>query len=297
MAEPYFAVDRTNIALARNEVAARINEHKHLNWFALVDFAFDHGRKPMKWPGPRWPLYCHGPLENLLAVSPSLLSLNAAEPNDLAAQVAHLLVLCDARPMLSFVGSPLGGQEVREHWQAFLRPQTSDGMELLLRFADTRIVSKLNRALSGANWASFTAPVAQWLVIDRAGDVLSLDINKADTTSPLPSPWQLQDDEFAALVTQGQPDAVINALAEQFEQDLPKHWRAQFYRQISDACDLAARAQLDGFPDQVALAAGVMFSRGELLNAAGFEDWLMQKNWGYGEFPNVLSPWLPEVDA
>lgn len=291
----YFALDPVDSAKVAQELATRIQADTAPGvWLALFDEAFDYNSKKLSWPGARYPLYHQGRLAPLATVSPSLLELNPAHhATALQWPLARMLQHCAGKPMLGFVKTTVSAEVLRTHWQGCLQPHTEDGQSLLLRFADTRVSAALPAALAPASWLRLTAPVTQWLVPDRSGVLQSLPL--ADTNTPADSSidaatdWTLTDAEYSALLGAGEADALVQAVHEQWPDALPTTEKATFHIQIAQACSLLQKHRIEAAPDQIALAAAVCATHGQLLDAPGLDGWLARRTWNTGQMALALA--------
>lgn len=252
----YFALDPIDTAIfiptlrqalhANHDSAAAAPAMYYL---ALVDSAFDHGLSPLKWTSAPVPVYsATGRLGDLSDVSPKLLLLSQPTRFEFEIEVRQLLKHCEGRPMLSFLQSQVSPEKSCEHWQQCLMLKTTDGSApYLLRFADTRVLPALQTMPGSTLWNILTQSVSQWFIGARTGAIQRLDLAKiAPTTlandgSPDgdATDIELTDKDLTHLLREGQPDSVINAIAEHFPELLPERKHAIFYSHVAQVCALA----------------------------------------------------------
>ena len=104
--------------------------------------------------------------------------------------------------MLSLIGSSATPAALTAHFRRFANALTDDRQEFILRFADTRVLTGLPGALSKPHWDGLSAPIAQWVVLDREGCPQRLPI--APDRQLLSGDFELWTAELTALVAQGE---------------------------------------------------------------------------------------------
>jgi hypothetical protein len=239
------------------------------------------------------PIYHQSPLENLRAVSPCLVELPKS-PVERDDRLKHLLVHCRARPMLSFIKTTNSLTALRTAWQSCIYPICEDEQRFLLRFADTRIAVTLPHALSSSNWHLLAQPVSEWWIINRFGMPEKLSMPAPETAAEaVPVDLQLNMAELDALMQRGQPDAVINFLAESFPEVIPKKHGTAFYARVVEVCDLAATHKIESFPDVTSLALAICLTDGALMTDPRLEQLLQQPD-AHGRLGELLAELLPE---
>lgn len=294
----YYAVDGGNaeqLIQALGEQVRQSSESGH--WYGLLDLSFDHeeGRRLSRWPLPTWPLYHAMPLHTMGHVSPCLFALPlTTDSDDWSRQVGQLIRHAYGRPMLSFVHSRLDGSALQSAWQTSLFVYTADKLRMLLRFADTRVTPELSRTLSQSNWARICQPLLKWLIVDRDGTLISLPLGESsDPLDLADKPIELNDAEYAGLVAQGQPDALINSVYEGIPEWLPQKEKAILHKQMKQVVALAEKFQIDKAPDQIALATAVCVSQGALLTSAELDQVLgSPESWPNSNLYDALLPLL-----
>uniref|UniRef100_UPI003F49A793 DUF4123 domain-containing protein n=1 Tax=Cupriavidus taiwanensis TaxID=164546 RepID=UPI003F49A793 len=256
----YYAVASHDPELWTEGLLQRIASSVGLHWSALVDGAFDHGAGPFVAPIPRHALYGeNGALRDLLSASPYLLPLDGLTGEELHAIISALGKHCQGRPMLSFVASWASPERLAQLWQPCLQPVVEgDDTRLLLRFADTRVLSALPVALGPAAWAQLTAPVAQWHLVSREGlvETLPLGGHRTEPAAHRSGPLKLSQDELDRMVNAAMPDALLDALYRQAPGILATTERVQSHRRVAQAFALARQQhRVEGMPDMLLLAS------------------------------------------
>lgn len=289
----YFALDTPNELLLFQTIKAHIRASTpNQNWLALVDTAFDHGFKGVSWKGLKFPVYYLNDFKPLANTAPTLLVLDVYQEEVFNRQLSALIKHCAGRPMLSFIQSKVSAEIIREHWQTSLAPMTEDGQRMLLRFADTRINENLPIDLLPNSWGRFTAVLEQWLIIDRMGALKPLKLSNVNQSLNPFSQWKLNQQEFNALLTSAQPDALVDALSEHYTELLPALNRADFYHTIKEVCDLADKYQIEAFPEVMSLALAVITSATPIQHDEKLNSWLAAHAWKTGEFTDALMQFL-----
>lgn len=288
----YFAVDPPTSDATLRAICESMDNPTDARWCALVDTAFDHGRRRPAWPLRPWPLYCRPPLDQLADAGPVLLELSAS-PALRRAEVEQLVKACSGRPMLGFVLPRETPQALVQAWQACVQALTSDGQRLVLRLADTRIAAVLSAALAPENWALLRAPLRAWGVVDRYGAWQLLPEPPHPGLLRLPEALTLDDDEFARLLQHGMADAVIDRMHELNPDLVPRDGRAAFHATVQQACDFAQHHRIEAFADLLALCVGVTADAG-LLADPRLPALLAECAAAPGQLAERLLDWTPE---
>lgn len=286
----YFATDASHTTTVCTALAKKIGMQPELNWFALVDGAFDHGRAGLSLPNERHALYAYDDMSDLLAASPYLIVLTAHDEDRLQLELATLVRHRKERPMLSFIGTSASASSIIENFRLFANAVTDDEQEFLLRFADTRVLAGLRNALRQTYWDGMTCLLSDWIVIGREGKPQTLPLNP--DRAPLKRGFQLSSSEFAMLVTNSEPDAVIDAIAESNPEALPEGSRAAIYDRVGAACSFAAKHKVRAFPDLVALAYLALLDDGKGLRDPQLSDMLLRSQWTAGRLINDLADFV-----
>lgn len=302
----YFAVDSYETGTLLQALTSLIKStplappESERNWFALVDGAFDHGLRKLSWRTEKFQIYDNGTnLAALIEVSPYFVALPDPDQTDFADQLRRLLQHCKGRPMLSFLSSESTAKTLRTQWQSCLMPPTAgDDEPYLLRLADTRVLPALASLPDKALWQALTYNIDQWWFIDRTGDLQALQVEateksistRRDGTLPL----ELSHKNLLHLLSYGQADSVVDAIAEQLPELLPERHRAQFHEHVARACALAERKQVEAFPDVMALAVASELTQGEILNDQRVLTLLAARKWADGQLSDALMDYLPE---
>ena len=294
----YYAVAPTDTQHACEQLLSAIAaSHAQGHWFALLDTAFDDGRRALRGFPENWPVYHQGKYASFKTISPTLIPLPAGNETLLRQQISSLLHHASGRPMLSFIHSLATPLTLRDGWQDSLEIETADGESFLLRFADTRTLPAIASVLHEQAWPHLCKNIEQWLTIARDGRVQALPVIAAERTASEATSTsarmnRIDDKALAKLLRLGQADVLANALNEHFPDLLPRKDGALVYRWLTEAWALADQNGLEAFPDQMALAVAICSTNGELLRNEDFVVWLCQPNWADGTFSDALSDFV-----
>jgi len=282
----YFAVDPCNAIQMTDAVACAIEKRPDMKWFTLVDSAFDADSKNKLTFDKKTCLYDSDELYELLDVSPYLLEL-PVQTDALRSKLLSLARHRKNRPMLSFVASPYSAVEIVNHWKRLVNVKGVDGAEFILRFADTRILEVLPTAPDTALWDALSAPVTEWLYIDRAGTISSAKIGQVNTYLDTADDITLSDEQFGFLVSSGVPDYVINIIERDHPELLPSHDHAGFYAKIANVCTFGTEQGIEQFRDIVSLALYSLVSEQNVRDDTSLHS-LLSSSWKPGALISSL---------
>jgi hypothetical protein len=263
-----------------------------LRWHALVDLSFDEGRPA--WPFSASPVYLYdrGRLAALQCASPVLYEL-PRQPQALEATLRKLNRYIAGRPMLSFVCIASNAAQCADALRDVLEVETADKQPFLLRMADTRVLETLSRALAPANWARVCKGLQGWHIVNRYGRLEALEMpNTADAAADRSGRLRVSDEELSGLLELGEPDSIINALAEGFPEALPDHPRAFLHAEVCQVCKLARQCGIEGALDRLYLALANRSAGGELWKDARLQEWLRRKGWPKEGFAEALGEFV-----
>jgi hypothetical protein len=192
--------------------------------------------------------------------------------------------------MLSFIATDSPAHSVNQNFRQFANAVTDDEQEFLLRFADTRVLHGLSAALQPVHWDGMTCLLSDWIVIDREGKLQELPLRAS--RARLEGKFQLSSAEFATLVSNSEPDAVIDAIAESNPEALPEAHHAAFYSSVADSCSFAYQHNVRAFPDLVALAYLAVLNDGKALRHPKLSEMLFRSAWKSGNLINDLADFI-----
>ena len=292
-----YAMDACDLTAVRDALCGLLSgPGGETRWLALIDTAFDHGTSPLRWNERVWPVYCQGRLERLAKVSPVLLALDVENPQRLNRALSRLLHHCQGRPMLSFLQTRLTPEQLVETWQTVLELQPDEGQPLLLRFADTRPLPDIAQLLADTAWRGLSAYVTQWHYLDRSSRLQHLETaSSADAAAPADGLVRVDDETLFEFMRRSLPDALANALQENFP-DLFTMDGAATYQRLAAVCALAEKNGIEAFPDIIALAVAAYSTGDELREADPLSTWLSNHDWKTGEFVESLTAYVEARD-
>lgn len=287
----YFAMAAGDTAKLRHELTTLIEkEHGAEQWFALVDKAFDYGKRTQQSAdATEIPIYHEGRFETLLPVSPALIEL-PKEASVLDERLKRLVRHCNGRPMLSVLKVACSATQLRNEWQRLLELETDGQERFLLRFADTRVLPTL--ASIDAIWNRLAASVSAWWIVGRDGHWQSLSLPKIRISDH--GPLAIDEEAYACLIAAGSADAMAAYLYEHFSELLIDRDGYANYVLLEQLACLCERSGIDGSSEQHLLAVATMLTKGSLLETAGFEEWLSGKSWPAGSLGDALEAWMTE---
>lgn len=255
----YRSVDDVPVVRSAEKIIDVVRSKPELSWGALIDTAFDYGQgKTRPDLGAVIDCYDYPEFEGLSAVSPCLFAL--VSDSELRTQVTRLIRHCQGRPMLSFVGTRESLKDISVRWRAVHRVHVVDEQEMLLRFADTRILSYLPQVLTSHQWRAICGAVANWTYFDRTGRLVSCDIP------------DLKDGQEKILITKAQldklldashPDAMMALIAESMCDIVPTGTPvSERYRIIKDSYELSKKHEINNSADVLSLAVAAYLTKG-----------------------------------
>ncbi|GGB93568.1 DUF4123 domain-containing protein [Pseudoduganella buxea] len=287
----YFAVDPCNPVLVTDAIMAAIDKRPELNWFALMDGAFDADEKSTPEFAQKYCLYDSDALHELMAVSPYLVELPAMNAISLRTMLMKLARHRRNRPMLSFIASAHSGQDIAGRWKKLVNIRGTDQTEFILRFADTRILESVPGCPQGRLWQVLSATIEEWNYPDRAGEVVFL---KPARTAEECSEIVLTDEEFGFLVEAGTPDHVISIIERDYPELLPEKDHAKFYIKIAEARRLSLEYDIESFPDIVGISIYALVSKDDIRTDSRLLSLLRSASWIRGNLIDNLYDLLDE---
>jgi hypothetical protein len=230
----FFAIDPCDLDTERARLLEFVTKSPALNWFALLDSAFDY-KSTTKWSTPgAITIYRQLDVEKLSAASPLLIALDTQNTAHLAEQFDALLEHCNGRPMLSFIASTGDAESILKKWDRLHYVRTEDDQRFLLRFADTRSLESLPYCLTTNHWAALFEPLSDWIAPDRAGKFRALP--KPQRAAKPEAPEQLSNDTLGRLIRENRPDALISLWEKKRPELLPETGYSGFFEFLRRTC-------------------------------------------------------------
>jgi len=278
---------------AAEQIVRTIRAKQHLDWFALLDTAFDH-EKP-GFPLPQEAVNCFEGnvfLDDMKHVAPVLIPV----PHALAPERIPLLIEHRGnRPMLSFIGAEKGvsAGEIAKQWKSlhFIYPE--DGERYMLRFADTRTLPNLPRFLSVLQWQAFHQNIAEWHIIGRQGKPEEILLEKTDKRPPFK--LSLTEKQFAKMVELDEPDVALSSINRAELDIIPENMTGFcLYDLICRSLEKTAEHGITHWSDKVSLIILAIEMNGEILEDADVDVWLKAREWEEGKISAAVSraSWL-----
>ncbi|MGW8393936.1 DUF4123 domain-containing protein [Pseudoduganella sp. HUAS MS19] len=275
-----FGQDPANVSAVIAELYELANSKPELHWAALVDAAFDH---PLAHESPYWSIgincYDSVAYEGLTKAAPMLVPV---DPVNNQAFVSRLLKHCYDRPMVSFIACQIELDKLSESWRQLHWITAVDQQRMILRLADTRILLALPQTLKKNQWAAFAEPVAQWLIVNRTGDLAPLDLPAQDTAKV--STIHLELEQLSALLSAAEPDNVLATLSDSMSDILPMDIRPSVrYEIVAQCCELASRFNISNWADVVSLSIAAFLTGGKTNHDEALLAFLNAKQWTPGD--------------
>ncbi len=288
----YFAVDPCNPVLVTDAIMAAIDKRPELNWFALVDGAFDAEEKSTPEFTQKFCLYDSDALHELMAVSPYLVELPAMDTILLRTMLMKLARHRRNRPMLSFVASAHCGQDLAERWKKLVNIRGTDQTEFILRFADTRILENLPDCPQGRLWQALSANIEEWLYPDRAGTVVPLMPGRSTEEC---TGIMLTDEEFGFLVEAGTPDHVVSIVERDYPELLPEKEHSRFHQYIMQICKFASEHNIQAFSDIVGMTVYALATQKDIRGDRDLINLLRTNEWKQGALIDSLVSLVDDI--
>ncbi len=255
----YFTVDDVIVKNAVQELSTLMLNSPEMTWAALVDGAFDYPTCATT-PYARSGINCFASaqFEGLEKAAPWLVPLTLDAT--LQQQLTVLLRHCQGRPMLSFAASRISLHELRGAWQGLHMVNVIDHQQLLLRFADTRVLAALPSILDADQWASISSPLADWVYYDRTARLSRCPVSPRSNAS---IGITLNTSQLDQLLQISHPDAMLAMILESMPDIVPeKISRSRRYALVADSHDIALQHGIKSAADVFSLAVAALLSDG-----------------------------------
>lgn len=179
--------------------------------------------------------------------------------------------------MLSFVGTSRSLADVAEAWRTIHVVSVVDEQKMLLRFADTRVLSYLPTILHTSQWTRVCGAVSCWAYFDRSADLTIRDTPVREEEAEV---IRIDREQLAALLEACQPDALMELIADQMHDIVPwQRLASERYKMVKDACGLARQFEIDDHADVLALAVAAYLSEGASNADPRLASMLRQRAW------------------
>lgn len=279
------AVDDVPVVQGVKKITDIVLSKPELTWAALIDTAFDYAQGATTADfGSVIDCYEFPELQGLSVVAPCLVAL--APENTLRMQVARLIRHCQGRPMISFVGTTGSIKDISEKWRAMHMVSVIDEQEMLLRFADTRVLSYLPEILTSPQWGAICSTLSYWTYFDRSGRLVKCDIpGLSDHAEKL----LITKEQLDKLINVSHPDALMALIEESMFDIIPLgHLPSERYQMIKNSYELAKRNSVNDNADILALAVTAYISEGKSNFDQRLESLLSQRTWPNGSLGDAI---------
>ncbi len=237
--------------------------------FAVLDTAFHPGaHNVLTELGVRFvSLFDGTPEAALIEIAPLLVSLNASQP----AGRARLLVMGQAAPCLTALGSSLDLPELAMSLRGLHQTNLEGGGELVLRWYDTRVQPTWLATLTLQQKLAVFNGINCWYGCDRFGQWLRHAAPPQDAVSaPVALPLDLSTEQFAALLESAQVDVVLNHLDRVITDEVRATDRQSLFRFVEQHLRLAIEAGYEGLDDQTQYLLPLLYTSGKAADMAEF---------------------------
>lgn len=156
-----------------------------------------------------------------------------------------------------------------EHLVNIRHVLTADGQRYFFRFADTRCVAAMMRAMTPARVRLLIGPIHRWDYLTRCG-VRNSWRGSLDESLNGWMTLRLTHPELAVLLDSSWPDQLLASTLEA-EPELAHHGSIEErHAWFTQLCNLMRSKRIESYPDQLVLAGRVLESRGAILEAEAF---------------------------
>jgi len=162
---------------------------------------------------------------------------------------------------VTWLRSPLGLKELARALGRRMDSVLDDGTEVLLRFADARILGPMWSVMSEAQRATMFAPVARWWYLDREEQLQELPLRQSEHGAGQ-LPLVLSQSQLDRLLDMAEPDVVMQQLRELSPNELAAIERPARYGTVRRHIERARHFGVDAARDLAAFCT-LMLRRGE----------------------------------
>jgi hypothetical protein len=281
----YHSVDEVSVVRSVEKIVDVVISKPELTWGALIDTAFDYGQGKTKLDFESViDCFDFPEFQGLNAVAPRLVALSSG--SDLRTQVTRLIRHCQGRPMLSFVGTTESLKDISAKWRAMHMVSVVDEQKMLLRFADTRILSYLPKVLTPPQWRAICGAVSNWTYFDRSGRLVTCDIPDLNNR---PEKVVIAKEQLENFLDASHPDALMALIGESMCDIVPTDRPAsERYCMILDSYELAKKYEVKDNADVLALAVAAYLTNGESNLDQRLGLLLRQRAWPVGSLGNAI---------
>ena len=172
--------------------------------------------------------------------APHLFRINLLEDKIKVDFIKDLLNLCNGIPAIALLDAWEDAESLAQCLAWHAQCYTPDGLELYLRFADTRITPGLLQVLDDEQKLKLGENILQWQIVNRMGTLEALlpPIKpRPDDKTPFiefrsSKSFNLTDAQFATLMIKSEPDQLFQMLLENHADLVPGKDRGVFHQRI-----------------------------------------------------------------
>lgn len=189
--------------------------------------------------------------------------------------------------MLSFVGTTQSLNDISSKWREIHMVSVVDEQKMLLRFADTRVLSYLSKVLTGSQWRAVCGAVSYWAYFDRAGRLIT-----SESLGPTECAENLliTKEQIDGLLDASRPDALMALIAEEMYDIVPTDRPvSERYRMIKDSYGLATKHAVNSNADVLALAVAAYLTQGRSNIDQRLDSLLRQRMWATGSLGDAIA--------
>jgi hypothetical protein len=264
-----------------------VRAKQDLDWFALLDTAFDHGKPGFAFPPDAVNCFQGAfSLDGLKKIAPVLIPL----PLPLATErISALVEHRGNRPMLSFIGATKNFTvaELAEQWQSLHFIYPADGDHYLLRMADTRTLANLSKFLEIEQWQAFHQNIEKWHIIGRRGKSEEIWLEKTDKHPP--SKLDVTEKQFAKMVELDEPDTALSVISNLQFNAIPEAMDGyRFYDLVTSLLWKTEQYGISHWGDKVSLIILAIGTNGEMLADTDVDAWMKAKEWEEGKIGTAM---------
>jgi Domain of unknown function (DUF4123) len=161
-----------------------------------------------------------------------------------------------------------GIDELLDHADAIRHLRTDDGQVFYFRYADTRVLKAVMKALPPGMHKAIHGPLRRWTWLDRRMEDREF-LSAAAAQLPTQD-LKLTTRQFEALLAEGLPDRLALALEELNEPELGAVQLPEAFSAIRAAADYLAQRQIESFALQRAVARQAVLTKCTALQDDGF---------------------------
>ncbi|OSI30322.1 DUF4123 domain-containing protein [Neisseria dumasiana] len=167
------------------------------------------------------------------SISPQLINLDTAKP--ITAFLQKIKPAWRNKPLYSLLVSPMPIETLAVHLGKYSICKTvSDGQNLILRFADTRILPLMKTALSEKQKKHFFEPITLWAYPDITGEWQYLEGGGQKETQPLQDMLELTDKQYETFLDGMIPYTVYQKICGHFDEKTVNKYQSFIWREVQE---------------------------------------------------------------